>query len=426
MESIGPQKENVAEHGDSAQLPSGEEAKLPSPESTELPAELMFDPDMNPTYEMYLQKTTDIPEQLLEPKYLSNNLFENVVLASYARSGSAFIRKYLGEITGVITGVDNDKSNPTSSQDPNDLGLNGKEVVDDKVWIVKTHSPGQSSSHKFNVNKCVLLVRNPLDAIISLYNLMATRRHDTTITEEDFEKNRSCFQEFFSQAVYLWKNFQSFWLEEPKIPTYIVRFEDLLSDRKNTLLDLFRFLLNEKDLEGTLIEALIEHHTDPKEAKQVYKPRKGKANANKQYYTESQIKELKREAGQMLKRLGYVKEGTDPTNKTGYYSDDEDIEFSVENQWEKFERNGEEVEVNTRHNYKELNEIMLDKVCTDKYKDSVKELSGLSSVELNCPGDFITKKSERHPDGIQPMRIIRKLIGTVDIVLPDGTIQKAV
>ena len=260
---------------------------------------------------------------------------------------------------------------------------------------------------------------------MSLYNLLLTQFHNCTIAEEDFERTRSSFDEYFSQMVPVWRDFQSYWMDEPKIPTYVIRFEDLLTDTKNTLLGLFRFLLNEKDLEGTLIEAMIEHHTESKTLKQVYKPRKGKANGNAHIYTESQIKELKREAGQLLKRLGYVDEGTESTNKTGYYADDEDIEFSIENQWKKFERNGEEVEVKTRYNYKELNEIMLDKVCSDEYRDSVKELSGLSSIEVNCPGDNIRKKSEKHPEGIEPMRIVKKLFGTVDIILPDGTVKKA-
>ena len=334
------------------------------------------------------------------------------------------LRKYLSDITGVFTGSDMDIKH-TAFQSLNEFGFIGEEVFDDKAWIVKTHCPGQISPNKFTANKCILVVRNPMDAIVSLYNLLTTKSHDCSITEEEFEKNRSCFDEFASIIINNWRDFQSFWMDEPKIPTYVVRFEDLLSDKKNTLLDLFRFLLNEKDLEGTLIEALIEHHTNPEIKKEVYKPRKGKANCNKHIYTDSQVKEFKREAGLMLKRLGYVKEDTESVNNTGYYSDDEDIEFSIANHWDKFTRNGEEVEVKTRYNYKELNKIMLDKVCTDEYRDSVKELSGLSSVKVSFPDDSITKKSERFPEGLKPILAVRKLIGNVDIVLPDGTIQKA-
>ena len=117
-----------------------------------------------------------------------------------------------------------------------------------------------------------------MDALVSIFNKLAAGKHNWSITDHDFEKHKLYFDMFVSQDIILWRDFQSFWMDEPIIPTYIVRYEDLLFDTRNTLIDLFRFLLNEKDLEGTLIEALIEHHTKSKTLKQVYKPRKGKAN----------------------------------------------------------------------------------------------------------------------------------------------------
>ena len=117
-------------------------------------------------------------------------------------------------------------------------------------------------------------------------------------------------------------------MDNPIIPTYVVRYEDMMSNPKNTLLDLFRFLLNEKNLEGTIIEALVEQHTKSKTIKQVYKPRKGKINGNKELYKDHQIKQIKKLAGQVLKRLGYVYEDSDISSNTAFYSDDEDIESS--------------------------------------------------------------------------------------------------
>ena len=213
-------------------------------------------------------------------------------------------------------------------------------------------------------------------------------------------------------------------MEEPVIPTYVVRYEDLITDTKNTLLGLFRFLLNEKDLEGTLIEALIDYHTKSKTLKRVYKPPKGKANCNKDVYNESQIKKIKKEAGQMLKRMGYVKEDAETTNNTGYYSDDEDMESSIEHNWENFIRNGQETEVKTRYRYEDLNEITLDKVCSDEYRNSVKEMSGLDSIQSGFPDDYIMKKSEKYPEGRDRSKFRRLLYGKFDIVLPDGTIIK--
>ena len=66
--------------------------------------------------------------------------------------------------------------------------------------------------------------------------------------------------------------------------------------------------------------------------KEVYKPRKGKANANKYLYKESQIKKIKQLAGNVLKRMGYVNEESSINSNTGFYSDDEDIQSSCESQ----------------------------------------------------------------------------------------------
>ena len=132
-----------------------------------------------------------------------------------------------------------------------------------------------------------------MDSIVSLFNLMATFKHNSSLTDDEFDKSKPLFDQFLSEQITLWRDFYSYWMDEPLIPTYIVRFEDLLSDTKNTLLGMFRFMLNEEDLEGTLIETLIEHHTKSKAMKQVYKPRKGKINANKHFYTDSQIKLIK-------------------------------------------------------------------------------------------------------------------------------------
>ena len=87
----------------------------------------------NPTYSMYLQKTTDIPKQLLDAKYLSKNLFEKVILTSYPRSGNTLLRKYLEDITGVITGSDCDVKRKLNN-DLVEMGMRGEGKV-----ILRTH-----------------------------------------------------------------------------------------------------------------------------------------------------------------------------------------------------------------------------------------------------------------------------------------------
>ena len=57
-------------------------------------------------------------------------------------------------------------------------GLKGENVVDDTVWIVKTHSPLYDVENlSFGANKVVLVVRNPLDSMISFLNFVSVMTH---------------------------------------------------------------------------------------------------------------------------------------------------------------------------------------------------------------------------------------------------------
>ena len=350
-----------------------------------------FKGELNPTYEFYLMKTNEIPGHIAEPKYLSINPFEKVIINGYPRSGNTMIRKYLEDITGTITGTDSDNRRGLSSF-LIDKGFKGQGKVNDVVWFVKTHFP-ERNGIKFLANKCILLVRNPIDSIISLYNMIATGTHTLSITDEDFEKFNSYFDQFLGEEIVVWRDFYSYWMDHPRIPTFVVRYEDLLSKPKDTLLDLFRFLLNEKDLDGTLIENLINSHTQPKVKKEVYKPRKGKINGNRYLYKDHQIKKVKNIAGHMLKRMGYVNDENNLDSITGFYSDDEDIKSSLDTLAEN--NQDQEIEIGCR--YHEYNNINLDNVCSDEYRNQVKEIDGLSSIEVNDPNELIRKKSEEDP-----------------------------
>ena len=347
-----------------------------------------YEDGLTPSHDLYLAKTTEIPEHIKEPKYLITNLFEKVIVTSYSRSGNTLVRKYIQDITGIITGSDTDLRGRLC-QYLISKGLKGEGKINNRVWCIKSHYPLRETVNMYNANKCVLIVRNPMDTVISLFNMVATRTHTLSMIDEDFEKFNSLFDVFLEQEVTVWRDFQKYWMDNPIIPTYVVRYEDMMSDPKTTLLDLFRFLLNEKDLEGTLIEALIEHHTKSKTIKQVYKPRKGKVNGNRDLYKDHQIKQIKKLAGQVLKRLGYVYEDSDTNSNTAFYSDDEDVESSSQYDSDPIIKNGKEAEVTARHTYDELNQIALDEVCCDEYRNSVKELSSLKSMEIGNISDAL-------------------------------------
>ena len=106
---------------------------------------------------------------------------EKIVLTSYPRSGNTLIRTYLEKLTRIYTGSDCDVRRPLNKQ-LQDMGMAGEGQIDDRVWIVKSHYPERIGRAKFAANKCIIIVRNPLDSIFSLFNMVATTTHSESIS----------------------------------------------------------------------------------------------------------------------------------------------------------------------------------------------------------------------------------------------------
>lgn len=68
------------------------------------------------------------------------------------------------------------------------MGLAGEGLVDKRVWVVKTHYPERYGKAKFYAEKGILVIRNPMDAITSLYNMVATGSHTKSIHHLDYVK----------------------------------------------------------------------------------------------------------------------------------------------------------------------------------------------------------------------------------------------
>ena len=98
-------------------------------------------------------------------------------MTSYPRSGNTLLRSYLEKLTKVYTGSDCDLRRPLNMQ-LKEMGLQGEGQLDDSVWIVKTHYPERIGREPFATNKCIVIVRNPLDAIFSLFNMVGTISHN--------------------------------------------------------------------------------------------------------------------------------------------------------------------------------------------------------------------------------------------------------
>jgi hypothetical protein len=160
--------------------------------------------------------TRQCPEESAsQSRFLCSGLnHEKVLLVSYPRSGNSFLRRLLETSFGIVTGSDS-RPNRTLSESLLKCGFKGirsiqqlpqsmnsrfrnsdivlstnfifgaffllfagEGVVDDSVWMVKTHYPERMGYLKFKVKRVVLLIRNPFDAMESYFHMGMTNTHD--------------------------------------------------------------------------------------------------------------------------------------------------------------------------------------------------------------------------------------------------------
>lgn len=172
-------------------------------------------------------------------------------MVSFPRSGNTLLRAYLEKIMGLTSGSDCDITKKLN-KDLMLMGLAGEGLVDKRVLIVKTHYPERYGKTKFYAERAILLVRNPIDSITSLYNMVCTGSHNRSISDADFEKYPQMWAEFIEQDITVWNDFHQFWMNA-KIPVHIIRYEDILNNPEPTLKSLLEFILNTPDISGTKV-----------------------------------------------------------------------------------------------------------------------------------------------------------------------------
>ena len=342
-----------------------------------------------PRPELYLDKTQERPKRLQITKFLPDNYFENTVLACYQRSGSTLLRRYIENITGIFTGSDGDVHTKLDKQ-LKDSGLEGESILGHKVWIAQTNFPEETGNSRTTVNKSIVLVRNPCDSIYSFFNMLAKKDINEKLTKAEFDELTSEWEDFVDQEIKVWRDFYQYWVVEPLIPTYVVRYEDLITAPQKILQDLFAFLLNRQSISGTLIDSLIKQECTS-ENKDYYKQ-------NKPFYasgmfTDSQLEYIRQQAGQYLLRFGYVSGKSvhrgqlAPTN----FFDNADLEDSAQYEKDTLIRNSHETNVNVRLSFDDLNHEQHKMVTEKEYLEKFEERQ-LPELEINLDIENIRKK----------------------------------
>ena len=172
-------------------------------------------------------------------------------------------------------------------------GLRGEGITDYRVWVNKSHYPGflPWAMHLERGERIIVVVRNPLDSILSLFHLLMTLTMNKSVANDIQNDFPELWEEYVSKFSAKYEAYHKYWTDLAKTKEYpiiFVRYEDLLSKKKETLVDIFKFLFEVDSLDGLYvmdrIEAEMNRGTEVSGV--IYKPRVGQALASLKNYTE--------------------------------------------------------------------------------------------------------------------------------------------
>ena len=89
---------------------------------------------------------------------------------------------------------------------------------------------------------------------------------------DSFVDHKQIWNGFSDMEHELWWQFNEFYTTFDGVPVHIIRYEDMLTDPKYAFTELMKFVLNERDLSGRVIEKIIDIATEGK-APQFYQPK---------------------------------------------------------------------------------------------------------------------------------------------------------
>ncbi|CEG35502.1 fbox domain containing protein [Plasmopara halstedii] len=229
---------------------------------------------------------------------------ERVAIVSYPRCGNSLMRSLLEKVTGVYTGCDT-RPDRLLSKELQEYGMKGEGVVDESVWFVKTHFPERVGYKSFPAKKAILVVRNPWDTIDSYFNMTLTNTHNKSIHESQYKRFADRWDKMLRNEIDVWMKFYRYWTTKVDIPIIVVRYEDLILHRKETLHRVFLFLTGRKNLEGTEWEKRIYDVIATGDETGPYKPRSGKIGGSFRHYSKEQFEHILRIANLPLRGFGY-------------------------------------------------------------------------------------------------------------------------
>lgn len=160
---------------------------------------------------------------------------ERVCFATFPRSGNSYLRKCLEVITGVTSGSDMHLS--MSLEVLVGWGMLGDQIYDDHVWVSKSHWPMPCPFvQKHFRNQLIAVVRNPLDAFVSMFILMNSFIHSRNPNNDIFEEFPEKWDKYVRYYIDYCEKFYDVYIklaEESKVPFFFFRYEDMKDKPKD-------------------------------------------------------------------------------------------------------------------------------------------------------------------------------------------------
>jgi len=171
------------------------------------------------------------------------------LLASYPRSGNTLLRNLLERTLNIVTGSDTRPDRTLSKALAHQHNLVGEGIVCPSITpVVKTHFPERKGYKAYNASRVIVLVRNPYDAMDSYWNMCCTNTHTESVVEDVYERYTEKFRGLARSEIRTWMDFLRYWVidddrERNRLPTLIVRYEDLILQPKIVMEEVMKFLL---------------------------------------------------------------------------------------------------------------------------------------------------------------------------------------
>ena len=142
------------------------------------------------------------------------------------------------------------------------MGMPGEKITDERCWIIKTHHPmGIPGSVDYSSHKIICIVRNPIDTFPSMMNLANSASHSASMPFEYHEEDPDWWNEmvkmFSKRHATYYDLLHQDCVEKKLNPVYYMRYEDLLKDKRKELEQIFKFILELDDIEGTNVQRRI-------------------------------------------------------------------------------------------------------------------------------------------------------------------------